>query len=162
MDELQGKTAVITGAASGMGLAMAKRFAKDEMNVVLSDINESALGTAVDQIRDAGGKALGAQADVSSEADNAQLMDAVIDELDLSMLCASTQAFRDQSAVRGCFLTKTTNGRSVFSSRESFMACARSCLTWLNKIRAMWCLLHQLPVTSLRHLVPLTTSENMA
>ena len=80
MDELQGKTAVITGAASGMGLAMAKRFAKDEMNVVLSDINESALGTAVDQIRDAGGKALGAQADVSSEADNAQLMDAVIDE----------------------------------------------------------------------------------
>ncbi|HAA65783.1 MAG TPA: hypothetical protein DCE10_02945, partial [Acidimicrobiaceae bacterium] len=47
MDKLQGKTAVITGAASGMGLAMAKRFAKDEMNVVLSDINESALGTAV-------------------------------------------------------------------------------------------------------------------
>ncbi len=80
MDKLQGKTAVITGAASGMGLAMAKRFAKDEMNVVLSDINESALGTAVDQIRDAGGNALGVQADVSSEVDNAQLMDAVIDE----------------------------------------------------------------------------------
>ncbi len=47
MKEFKGKTAVITGAASGIGRAMADRFAKEGMNVVLADIEETALGKAV-------------------------------------------------------------------------------------------------------------------
>ncbi|NDH11226.1 MAG: SDR family NAD(P)-dependent oxidoreductase, partial [Actinobacteria bacterium] len=38
MQDLSDKTAVVTGAASGMGRAFANRFAREGMNVVLSDI----------------------------------------------------------------------------------------------------------------------------
>ena len=43
MKEFEGKTAVITGAASGIGKAMAERFAQEKMQVVLADIEEEAL-----------------------------------------------------------------------------------------------------------------------
>ena len=47
MQDFQGKTAVITGGAGGMGLAFAKKFAQARMNVVLADIEEAALQEAV-------------------------------------------------------------------------------------------------------------------
>ena len=43
MQELAGKVAVVTGAASGIGLALARRFATDGMRVVMSDIEAPAL-----------------------------------------------------------------------------------------------------------------------
>lgn len=43
MKQFEGKTAVITGGASGIGLALAQRFADAQMNVVLADIEETAL-----------------------------------------------------------------------------------------------------------------------
>lgn len=79
MEKLTGKTAVITGAASGMGFAMARRFALEDMNVVLSDIDEAKLATAVNEIRGDGGNVEGVLTDVSREADNVQLLDASID-----------------------------------------------------------------------------------
>ena len=75
MNKLEGKTAVVTGAASGMGLAMARRFAVGGMNVVLADINESKLSDVVDEIRTTGGQAQGVVTDVSLEADNIKLLD---------------------------------------------------------------------------------------
>ena len=51
MREFAGKTAVITGAASGMGLAFARRFAAEGMNVVLADIEQDALQAQVVQLQ---------------------------------------------------------------------------------------------------------------
>lgn len=65
MDELQGRVAVITGGASGMGLAFAHRFAAAGMTVVLGDIEIQALDTAVAGLRDAGAEVLGVRCDVS-------------------------------------------------------------------------------------------------
>ena len=79
MSKLEGKTAVVTGAASGMGLAMARRFAVGGMNVVLADINESKLSDVVDEIRTTGGQAQGVVTDVSLEADNIKLLDFAVD-----------------------------------------------------------------------------------
>ena len=64
MKEFAGKTVVITGAASGIGYALAERFAEEKMNVVLADIEQDALDAAVSKISDLGVDAVGIQVDV--------------------------------------------------------------------------------------------------
>ena len=49
--DFEGKVAVVTGAASGIGQAMAARFAQEGMKVVLADVEEEALETAVTALR---------------------------------------------------------------------------------------------------------------
>lgn len=68
MDDLHGKVAVITGGASGMGLAFAHRFAAAGMKVVLGDIEVPALDGAVAGLQDAGAAVLGVRCDVSDAA----------------------------------------------------------------------------------------------
>ena len=46
LDSLTGRTAVVTGAASGIGRAITERFAAEGMNVVLADVEEGALAAA--------------------------------------------------------------------------------------------------------------------
>ncbi len=73
MKELTGKTAVITGAASGLGYAMAQRFARAGMNVVLADIEQEALTRAAASIAALGVEALPVHTDVS-QADSVQAL----------------------------------------------------------------------------------------
>ena len=65
METLENKVAVVTGAASGMGLAFAHRFARAGMKVVLSDVEEPALDEAVATVAEHGGEMLGVVTDVS-------------------------------------------------------------------------------------------------
>jgi len=51
MRELKGKTAFITGGASGIGLAMASAFAVEGMNVMLADVEQSALDAALKDLK---------------------------------------------------------------------------------------------------------------
>jgi NAD(P)-dependent dehydrogenase (short-subunit alcohol dehydrogenase family) len=67
--ELEGKTAVITGGASGIGLATARRLAKSGVNLVLGDIEETALDQALKGLRDDGAKVEGVRCDVANEDD---------------------------------------------------------------------------------------------
>ncbi len=50
MDTLDGKTALITGAASGIGKAMAERFAAEGMELVLVDVDATALGEVANEL----------------------------------------------------------------------------------------------------------------
>jgi NAD(P)-dependent dehydrogenase (short-subunit alcohol dehydrogenase family) len=50
MDQLEGKTAVVTGGASGIGLALAHAFAAEGMRVVLADVEEGALADTRDEV----------------------------------------------------------------------------------------------------------------
>jgi len=65
MRELKGKVAVVTGAASGIGRAMAERFAREGMKVVLADVEEKPLGEARDAIANTGAETLAVHTDVS-------------------------------------------------------------------------------------------------
>lgn len=80
MDDLEGRTAVVTGGASGIGLAMAERFAADGMNVVIGDIEQGALDAAVAGLRESGAAAVGALVDVSDPIQMTALADAARDE----------------------------------------------------------------------------------
>ncbi len=78
--ELKGKTAVITGGASGIGLATARRFASSGANLVLGDIEEQPLHEAVVALRADGAKVIGVQGDVSKEADVVAMREAALAE----------------------------------------------------------------------------------
>ncbi|RVU22000.1 SDR family NAD(P)-dependent oxidoreductase [Streptomyces antnestii] len=60
-----GQVAVVTGAASGIGLAMARRFAADGLKVVLADVEESALEKAAESLRSDGATVHARVVDVS-------------------------------------------------------------------------------------------------
>ena len=80
MQLLEGKTAVITGAASGIGLGMARNFAKHGMNVVLSDLPGGRLDEALANVRSFGGRAIAVPADVSDRAAVKNLADSALKE----------------------------------------------------------------------------------
>lgn len=64
MDNLKGKTAVITGAASGIGFALCQVFGREGMNVVMADIEQTALDEALGQIKSEGINAIAVVTDV--------------------------------------------------------------------------------------------------
>jgi len=65
MYEFEGRVAVVTGAASGIGLATATRFAHEGMRVVLADIERDSLEAAVSNLQGQGHDVLGVPTDVS-------------------------------------------------------------------------------------------------
>ncbi|HJN93928.1 MAG TPA: SDR family NAD(P)-dependent oxidoreductase, partial [Dehalococcoidia bacterium] len=65
MRDFEGKVAVVTGGASGIGRAMAERFAREGMKVVLADVEQQALEATVTQFRQAEHDVLGVVTDVS-------------------------------------------------------------------------------------------------
>ncbi len=76
--ELRDRVAVITGGASGIGLASARRMAKEGASLVLGDVEEAALARATASLRDEGARVIGVVADVSVEADVVALREAAL------------------------------------------------------------------------------------
>ena len=74
MSSLEGRVAVVTGAASGMGRATAVLFAMEGARVVLGDVDEAGGRSACDEIRGAGGEATFVRTDVAVEAEVAALV----------------------------------------------------------------------------------------
>ena len=68
MKELNGKVAVVTGAASGIGFAMTERFVAEGMQVVMADVEEEALAASASQLQAEGADVLGVLCDVSDAA----------------------------------------------------------------------------------------------
>ena len=68
MQDFEGKVAVVTGGASGIGLGMATRFAAEGMRLVLADIEEGVLEAAAEGLREGGAEVLTVQTDCGDAA----------------------------------------------------------------------------------------------
>lgn len=78
---LQGKVAVVTGAGSGMGRAIARRLAEEGAIIVVADINEASMNTTVKELTDRGAKAIGVKMDVAEREEAQQSMQGIVDKL---------------------------------------------------------------------------------
>ncbi len=83
--ELAGKTAVVTGAASGIGRAMADRWAAAGMSVVLADIDQVALDVAIAEVSEVG-PAAGLAIDVTVASEVEALLAFTVDHFDRAHL----------------------------------------------------------------------------
>ena len=77
--QFQDKVAVITGAASGMGRAMALAFAAEGATVVVADLNLDGAHKVVSEIEEAGGSGLAAQLNVANPEESTALVADVVD-----------------------------------------------------------------------------------
>ncbi|MEE1809127.1 SDR family NAD(P)-dependent oxidoreductase [Streptomyces sp. BE133] len=75
----EGQVVVVTGAASGIGLAMARRFAAEGLKVVLADVEEGALDKAAGELRRDGAQVLARAVDVGERESVQALADAAYD-----------------------------------------------------------------------------------
>ncbi|SEM73122.1 NAD(P)-dependent dehydrogenase, short-chain alcohol dehydrogenase family [Paenibacillus sp. OK076] len=78
MMKLQDKVAVVTGAGSGMGRAIATLYAQEGAKVIVSDINAETAQTLVDEIKAQGGEAMVVLANVAKEEDIQNLIDTAV------------------------------------------------------------------------------------
>jgi NAD(P)-dependent dehydrogenase (short-subunit alcohol dehydrogenase family) len=79
MKEFRDKVAVVTGGASGIGRALAERFAAEGMKVVLADVEEDALRLAEAEMREKGVDVLGVRTNVSKSEDLEKLAEQTLD-----------------------------------------------------------------------------------
>jgi NAD(P)-dependent dehydrogenase (short-subunit alcohol dehydrogenase family) len=79
MEKLEGRVAVVTGGAGGIGQAMGARFAREGMKVVLADVEPGALADAVGKLRAEGLEVSGAECDVADFGSVLALRDTTIE-----------------------------------------------------------------------------------
>ncbi len=79
MEDLQGKVAVITGGASGIGRAVADKAAAEGMKIVIADIEEGPLKEAEGELTGQGAEAIGVVTDVSDAASVRELRDRALE-----------------------------------------------------------------------------------
>ena len=129
MRDFKGKVAVITGAASGIGLGLAQRAAREGMKVVLADVEDEPLAQAAAMLEDVGADVLAVQADVSKAADIKALADQAFERFGgVHLLCNNAgvgspgrtvwgQTIADWEWVLGVNLWGVIHGVRVFVPR---------------------------------------------
>ena len=115
MKEFKGKTAVVTGAASGIGFGLAEKFAQEQMQVVLADIEEEALERAVEKLEKMQHRVVGIQANVMVKESVEELYAKATSSTGTSIYCAITLESERILAINrsGKWKAQTGTGHSV-------------------------------------------------
>lgn len=97
--QLDGKIAIVTGAAQGIGLACAERLAEDGAQVVIADINVEGGEKAADSINDSGGKASFFECDVAEKLDIRNLVTSTVSRHDRIDVLVNNAAVIDSADI---------------------------------------------------------------
>jgi NAD(P)-dependent dehydrogenase (short-subunit alcohol dehydrogenase family) len=92
MMRLQGKTALVTGSSSGIGRAIATRFAHEGADLVINGRDEKRIADVVKEIEMIGRRALGIRANVGSFAESKAMVEGRSGSLDTSTSWCATPA----------------------------------------------------------------------
>lgn len=125
MQDFEGRCAFITGGASGIGLAMARRFAAEGMRIVVADVEEAALEAAVAELKGRNADVLGIHLDVRDREAWARAAEEVAETFGpVHVLCnnagvgaggpAQEQTFKDWDWTLGVNLDGVVNGLQTF------------------------------------------------
>lgn len=129
MDTLQGKTALITGGASGIGWATARLFAMEGAAVAIADIHKEAAEKAAVAITDEGGRAISIPCDVSRSEDCKAAIEQTIRHLgDLDIL------FNNAGIIRRATVVETTEeewDRAMAVNVRSVFLMSRYAIPWM-------------------------------
>ncbi|MBW2290273.1 MAG: SDR family NAD(P)-dependent oxidoreductase, partial [Deltaproteobacteria bacterium] len=94
MQEFRGRVAVVTGAASGIGLALSRRFAAEGMKLAMADIETDALENARSEIEKSGAEVIAVRTDVSVADHVSALAEATLDAFGkVHVLCNNAGVF---------------------------------------------------------------------
>lgn len=102
MKDLQGRTAIITGASRGLGLVVARHLAREGTNVVLAARTTESLEQLATELRGLGVKALVVRTDVTDQADLKSLVEATLKEfksIDILVNNAGLELFRPYQSI---------------------------------------------------------------
>lgn len=93
MDQLEGRTAVITGGGGFLGTGMARVLAREGMNVAVADLNQAAAEATAAEVEKIGAKALAVRTDVTDPSSMEALADQVYQVFgELNLLCLNAGA----------------------------------------------------------------------
>lgn len=96
MGRLDGRVAIVTGAAQGIGAATARRLANDGARVTLADLNQAGCETVAAEIASAGGEALALACDVADKDAVQRMVDATVERFgQLDILVNNAGVIRD-------------------------------------------------------------------
>ena len=111
---LEGKVALVTGSAGGIGLGIAERFGREGAKIVLCDIDAHRLPRAQNAVEEAGAEVLALPADVSTEADVERLFEQALERFGTLDILVNNAMMNVNLGERGPFLTMRSEGWDRF------------------------------------------------
>jgi NAD(P)-dependent dehydrogenase (short-subunit alcohol dehydrogenase family) len=133
MARLKGRVAIVTGAGSGIGKALATRLAQDGAAVVIADVRNYDVAAA-EIARTTGARTLGLQADVSSEADVARMAAQTVKAFDRIDILVNNAALFSSIALKPFEKIEAAEWRSVMDVNTlGVFLCARACVPHMRK-----------------------------
>jgi len=130
------KTAVVTGAARGIGFAIARRFLQEGANVALSDLDAAALGNAISGLGSLARRAITVESDISRAVDVGRLVSDTVNKFGGIEILVNNAGISPKHRGRKALVAEMSDEewrRVLEVNLSGAFLCSRDCLPWMRK-----------------------------